>query len=146
MNRLLWVVVCLALVAAGAWSCTSAPPKSSEQALAASARNLRQMLQKTVKDPARLEQMLAIVDDAAPRMGQGLAELLKLQTEQKHLQAAYEATPDDFRALYERMDAAREQYRSLFVDTRMALAELASDEEWEHIVAPDLALLDVLRN
>ena len=146
MNRLLWAACGVLLVVAGAGSCSSTPPKSSEEALAASARNLRQVLQTTIKDPATLEQMLAIVDRAAPQVRQGLAEFVKLQQEQKHLDAAYAATPEDFHRLYGRLDAARENYRVLVLDTRMALAALASDEEWKQIVSRDLPIVDVLGN
>jgi hypothetical protein len=121
--------------------CASSKPQSTEEQTRANAADLRESLKDTVKDPGRLQQMLAITDQAAVDLETRATKLATLLKEQDLLNTNYNASKDEFRQLGDRMLTVRKEMRSKVISTRQALAQLATDDEWKKITSRDLAIL-----
>ena len=86
--------------------------------------------------------MQAIVDQNAAEMQLGFEEFARLRKEEVRLNANYDASQDEFRQLGDRIHSARKENRSLVIHTRMALAQLTTDDEWKKITSRDLAIFN----
>ena len=126
--------------------CSSEPPQTGEEWYQASANQLRDSLLKTVKDQGRLQQMLALVDKEAADLQLGVEEFARLREEEARLDADYNTTPDQLRKVGDRLQAVRLQYRAQLIQTRMALAQLATDAEWKEITSRNLAVFKYEEN
>lgn len=126
--------------------CSSKPPQTGEEWYQASANQLRDSLLKTVKDQGRLQQMLALVDKEAADLQLGVEEFARLREEEARLDADYNTTPDQLRKVGDRLQAVRLQYRAQLIQTRMALAQLATDAEWKEITSRNLAVFKYEEN
>ena len=126
--------------------CSSEPPQTGEEWYQASANQLRDSLLKTVKDQGRLQQMLALVDKEAADLQLGVEEFARLREEEARLDADYNTTPDQLRKVGDRLQAVRLQYRAQLIQTRIALAQLATDAEWKEITSRNLAVFKYEEN
>jgi len=121
--------------------CASTEPKVAGAKVQASAVDLRETLKDTVKDAARLSQMLVVADQIGVDMVAGAKELDRLQKEQSLLNADYNTTPEALSQIGERIQAVRMEYRAKAISARQSLAKLATDKEWKKITSRDLALI-----
>ena len=140
MKTIVLIVCCFSLLATGLFACTSEPAKTPEEKNQANAADLRQTLQDAVKDSGRLQQMLALADQFEIELQTGMTEFAKLHQEQQQLNADYTATREAFQQLGEHLQQVRTEYRSKMITTRMAIAQLATDDEWKKITSRELAL------
>lgn len=99
-------------------------------------------LNKTVKDPVRLQQMLAVTDQAAQDIRTGMVELEQLLAEQNRLYRAYATTPAALDEIWIRIQTTRQTYRTRLIHARSALAQLATDDEWKQIIDRDHPFVD----
>jgi hypothetical protein len=121
--------------------CASSKQLSAEEEVHASAVDLHETLKGTVKDAARLQQMLAIADQAEADLEAGVAELENLRKKQERLNADYNASRDEILQLGGQASTVRKETRSKLVSARQALAQLSTDDEWKKITARDMAIL-----
>jgi len=133
---------CFAFLVVGISGCSSEPAKTGKEQLQANVIDLRDKLRNTIKDAGRLQQMQAIVDQNAAEMQLGFEEFARLRKEEVRLNANYDASQDEFRQLGDRIHSARKENRSLVIHTRMALAQLTTDDEWKKITSRDLAIFN----
>ena len=90
--------------------------------------------------------MLALVDKEAADLQLGVEEFARLREEEARLDADYNTTPDQLRKVGDRLQAVRLQYRAQLIQTRMALAQLATDAEWKEITSRNLAVFKYEEN
>jgi len=121
--------------------CASSKQLSTEEQVHASTVDLHETLKDTVKDAARLQKMLAIADQAEADLKAGVAELANLKKKQERLNADYNASRDEILQLGAQARKVRKETRSKVVSARTALAQLATDDEWEKITSRDMALI-----
>ena len=127
-------------IGAGLSGCATPKPQTAEETVQASAADLREVLESTIQDAGRLQQMLALADRAGADLKAGAAELAGFSKEQERLNADYNASRDELRKLVDRMQAVRKEYHAKAISARQALASLATDQEWKKITSRDLAL------
>ena len=128
-------------VGLGLAGCASTKPQALDAKIQASATDLRETLQATIKDAGRLAQMRAVADQIGADLLAGATELARLQQEQARLNADYTTTPEALRQVGEQMQSVRTAYRTKALAARQALAQLATDDEWKKITSRDLALI-----
>jgi predicted nucleic acid-binding Zn-ribbon protein len=104
--------------------------------------DLRAKLRDVIKDAGRLQQIQAIVDQRAAEMQKGFDEFARLRKAQVRLNANYDASQDEFRQLGNSIQSVRAEYRSKVIQTRQAIAQLTTDDEWEKITSRDLAIFN----
>jgi DNA repair exonuclease SbcCD ATPase subunit len=121
--------------------CANPKPMSMEEQVHASTVDLRETLKDTIKDAAKLQQMLAIADQATADLEAGVAELASLREKQERLNADYNASRDEILQLGEQALKVLKETRSKVVSARQVLAQLANDDEWEKITSRDMAIL-----
>ena len=134
-------ILCIALLFAGLSGCSNEPAKTQEEHVQANLTDLRDTLRSVVKDPARLEQMLVIVDQESDQLISEIVEFEKLRKEDVRLNANYHASREEFEQLGKRIQSVREQFENRLIKARIAIAQLATDDEWEKITSRDLAIL-----
>jgi len=137
---LLLVVSWVLTIGAGLTGCATPKPQTAEEKVQASASDLREVLESTIQDAGRRQQMLVLVDRAEADLKAGAVELAGLLKEQERLNADYNASRDEFRKLGDRMQAVRKEYRAKTISARQSLASLATDQEWKKITSRDRAI------
>jgi len=128
-------IVCIA-------SCSSEPTKNREEKLQANVTDLRDTLRNTVKDTEKLAQMLALVDQNTVELHAGIKEYEKLRKEDALLNTNYNASRDEFKQLGDRIQYVRQEFWTRLIKVRMALAQLATGDEWKKITSRDLTILN----
>ena len=131
---------CVVLLIAGILGCSTEPSKTDDEKLQANELDLSDTLRSTVKDTDRLRQMLALVDQLTAELQVGLDELAKLREEEALLNADYNASLEELHKVGDRIQSVRVEYRAKLIRMRMALAQLATDDEWKKITSRDLAI------
>ena len=90
-------------------------------------------LQKAIKDHQRLENVLAIREEVK-NTEQNLAEFFKNQyNDLAKLSPQYEADINQFRIVFEKLDAARVEAQSVWLDKRFQLKEKMTHKEWKRV-------------
>jgi len=135
-------ILCIASLIAGLSSCSNEPAKTHEERVQANITDLRDTLRNAVKDSARLEQMLTIVDQESTRLRSEIVEFEKLRKEEADLNANYNASREEFEQMGKRIQSVREEFHTRLIKARMAIAQLATDDEWQEITSLDLAILN----
>ena len=139
MKSYIRVIVCIVLI--GCLSgCFNNTEKIEQEPVLSSYADLRDTLRNTVKDSAKLDRMLAIVDQELIKLKSQIAELKELRREDVLLNANYNASRDDFERIGNRIHSVHEQFYSGLIKTRMAIAQLATDDEWKKITSRDLVI------
>jgi predicted nucleic acid-binding Zn-ribbon protein len=133
---------CLAFIVISISGCSSEPAKTNVEKLQENITDLRAKLRDVIKDAGRLQQIQAIVDQRAAEMQKGFDEFARLRKAQVRLNANYDASQDEFRQLGNSIQSVRAEYRSKVIQTRQAIAQLTTDDEWEKITSRDLAIFN----
>jgi hypothetical protein len=121
--------------------CSKTPALSAEDKSLAKLEELRTNLTVIVQDPARLDQMLNLMDRATEQLRTQAAMMAALLQEQERLNLDYNAPPEAFRALGERLRAQQKDNYDKAMAIRFSLAKLATDDEWKKITKLNLGLL-----
>ena len=87
--------------------------------------------------------MLDITNEASIALRAVIVETKKLRQEQSRLNLDYHASPDDFSRVNNRLITLRKESRTKILNTRQALAQLATDTEWKKIISRDLVILNL---
>lgn len=139
--RPLLALTAILVAGLGTPGCHKKPPLPAEAQTQASIDKLKQVLRETVKDPARLEPLLALADQASAQLRSSAQALSALLEEQARLNLDYAATPEAFEALGARLQAQRQASFTKAMALRSAMAKLTTDEEWHQLTAEKLGLL-----
>ena len=127
----------LAICASGVGCRSLSQAESTQSAL----DGTRELIREHIAEPARADQMLAIVDqldtdlDAYVVTRTGIDEALALKN------ADYDTSRADMQALY---DSRNREYRAVVIklsEASMALSKLATPEEWEAVGKPKHRIL-----
>lgn len=124
----------------GLTGCAGKTPPAAGAKVMESAVDLRETLKDTIKDPVRLEKMLALADQITADLQTGALEIDRLLKEQSRLNAEFATTAEELRLIGERIQSVRTGYRTKAISSRQALAQLATDKEWKKITSRDLAI------
>lgn len=125
----------------GIMGCSKKPPLSAEEKTLVKLEELRTHLTVIVQDPARLDPMLNLVDRGSEQLRTQAALMAKLLDEQERLNQNYNATPEAFQAIGERLRTQQKDNYDKAMAIRFALAKLATDDEWKKITKLNLGLL-----
>jgi hypothetical protein len=95
---------------------------------------LRQAIRDTVGDPMRAESMLESLERSDQLMLRSASLLADGATEQIELFVDYDSTPEQFKALFERVSNARRQLQDALLQEHIVFKNAATADEWAALV------------
>jgi hypothetical protein len=125
-------VVVLGAIALALCSCASTKP-TPEQTIQEASQDLRQAVSGNVADPARRDQMLALVDQIAATQRSFSMQAAEFAAQYSRMNADYDAPRARFEQLFADFNAQRVQSRDRILDLHFQLAALATEQEWRPI-------------
>lgn len=117
----------LVLLAAGCSGGSGHNPEKAKEAV----EEMRDYAREKVKDPARSEKLVALVDGYEKQIGALNAQLQAFLGELQALNADYDAPRERFEKLAGDFLAARTPLQAAVLDTVMAMKAASTPEEWK---------------
>lgn len=124
-----WWVVALALALAGCFSKHLTPEQQAQADFQADEAQIR----KVVADPTRADQLVALTNEYQQQMHESAGIVNDYRAKLTALNADYEATREDFEALFSQQDAYREAFLRKAAARREQMAALTTDAQWEEL-------------
>jgi phage-related tail protein len=100
-------------------------------------------IRKVISDPARADQLVALTNEYQQQMRESAAIVRDYRSKLTALNANYDATREDFKALFSQQDAHREAFLRKVAALREQMAALTTDAEWEELDKARQRTLDV---
>jgi hypothetical protein len=132
----------LALAFAGAAGCSSKHELTPEQQAQADLAAYETEIRRIIPDPARADQLVALTNQFQQMTQESIANMNQYQAKASALNSDYQATRDDYEALFTRQDAAREAFLQKAGALRERMVVFTSDSEWEQLKAARLKTLE----
>jgi hypothetical protein len=130
----------IGLVVVSLWGCSSDLKPSSEELWQANMTDFRDHLRLVVHDPDRLQRLLDVFDQAAAELKVGLDQIVALRQEDVRLNGNPQTATEDLRQQGVLIQSHIKTHRAKIIRARMALAHLATDDEWKKITSRRLAI------
>jgi len=126
------VAVAFALAVLGVAGCSS-KHLTPEQKAQAEVEACEAQIRKVVADPARAEQLVALTNQLQQQMRESVAVAKGYRAKLAVLNANYEATRQDYEALFRQQEAQREALVRKVAALRERMAALTTDAEWQQV-------------
>jgi len=140
MTRLgLFMLLATTLAAATGCSSKSLTPEQQAQAdLSACDAQIR----KVVADPARADKLVALTDEFSKLGWQSIASINAYRAKVAALNSNYDATREEFEALFREQDAVRTDFLKKALTLREQISAITTDAEWEQLKSARLRALE----
>jgi len=140
MTRLgLFMLLATTLAAATGCSSKSLTPEQQAQAdLSACDAQIR----KVVADPARADKLVALTDEFSKLGWQSIASINAYRAKVAALNSNYDATREEFEALFRAQDAVRTDFLKKALTLREQISAITTDAEWEQLKSARLRALE----
>ena len=99
-------------------------------------------LRRVIPDPARADQLVALANQFQELAQTSIASVNEYRAKVSALNSNYEATRDDYEALFSQQDAVREEFFRKAGALRERMVVFTSDAEWEQLRALRLKLVE----
>lgn len=140
--RWLVAVMALTLAVATVAGCSSKRDLTPEQQAQADVTAYEAQIHKIVSDPARADQLVALTNEFQQLATESIASVKGYRAKVTALNSDYDATRQDYEALFSQQDARREAFIKSAGALRERMAALTTDSEWEELKKARLRLLD----
>ena len=134
--------VALMLALTTAAGCSSKHELTPEQQAPADVTAYEAQIHKIVPDPARADQLVALTNEFQRLATESIASVKGYRAKVTALNSDYDATRQDYEALFSQQDARREAFIKKASSLRERMAALTTDSEWEELKKARLRLLD----
>lgn len=131
----------LILVLAALAGCSSKHP-TAEQRERAEVQAYEAQIRKVVADPARADQLVALTNEFQQQAGKSVAIYRDYRAKVAALNSNYEATREQFQAVFSQQDAHRELWTKKVTALREQMAALTTDLEWEKLKKARLRIFE----
>jgi septal ring factor EnvC (AmiA/AmiB activator) len=139
-----WFVALVALtpVLAAVTGCSSKRDLAPEQQAQADMTAYEAQVRKIVTDPARADQLVALTNQFQQLVAESIASIKGYRAKIAGLNSNYDATRQDYEALFSEQDANRESFIKKASALREQMTALTTDSEWEELKKARLRALD----
>jgi len=137
-----WVAAVFALALALAAVGCSSKHLTPEQQAQAEAEAYQAQIRKVVTDPARADQLVALIGEFQQQIRESAANLKDYRAKVAALDANYEATRADYEDLISQQNAHHEALLKKFAGLREQMTALTTDAEWEELKKARLRTLE----
>jgi uncharacterized coiled-coil DUF342 family protein len=134
--------IALTLALAAVAGCSSKRELTPEQQAQADVTAYEAQIHKIVPDPARADQLVALTNEFQQLATESIANVKSYRAKVAALNTDYDATRQDYEALFSQQDASREAFIKKAGALRERIAALTTDSEWEELKKARLRLLD----
>jgi hypothetical protein len=135
-------VVVLALVLAAVTGCSSKHELTPEQQAQADVAAYEAQIRKIVPDPTRADQLVALTNQFQQLVAESISSIKGYRAQVAALNSNYDATRQDYEALFSEQDASLEPFIKKGSAIRERMAALTTDSEWEELKKARLRALD----
>jgi hypothetical protein len=135
-------VIALTLALAAIASCSAKRGLTPEQQAQADVAAYEAQIHRIVPDPARADQLVALTNEFQQLATESIANVKSYRAKAAALNTDYDATRQDYEALFSQQDASREAFIKKAGALRERMAALTIDSEWEELKKARLRLLD----
>jgi hypothetical protein len=138
----LTAVIALILALATAAGCSSQHDLAPEQQAQADVTAYEIQIRKIIPDPARADQLVALTNEFQQVATASIASIKGYRAKVAALNSNYDATRQDYEALFSEQDVSRESFIKKAGAIRERMAALTTDVEWEALKKARLRALD----
>ena len=139
-----WPAAAIALILAltTAAGCSSKHELTPEQRAQADVTAYEADIRKIIPDPARADQLVALTKEFQQLANESIAAIKGYRAKVVALNSNYDATRQDYEALFSAQDASREAFIKKAGAIRSRMAVFTTDSEWEALKKARLRALD----
>jgi len=135
-------LIALALGLATTAGCSSKPDLTPEQQAQADVAAYEAQIRRTIPEPARADQLIALTNEFQRLATESIASVRGYRAKAAALNSNYDATRQDYEALFTQQDVAREAFIRKASALRERMVAFTSDSEWEELKKARLRALD----